>query len=94
MLTLLRLLLLWLGFFYLAAFILRLYPWTRAVGEDILAYFYGSLELVLTAVGNYLPNLFIVAIIFFLAFSLLRALRPFFMAVDRGSLTIPGFYAE
>lgn len=93
-LTLLRLLLLLLGFFYLAAFILRLYPWTRAVGEDILGYFYGSLELVLTAFGNYLPNLFIVAMILFLGFSLLRALRPFFMAVDRGSLAIPGFYAE
>ncbi|MEY4806556.1 MAG: hypothetical protein RLZZ206_945 [Cyanobacteriota bacterium] len=93
-LTLLRLLLLSLGFFYLAAFTLRLYPWTRAVGEDIRGYFYGSLEQVLTAIGNYLPNLFIVAIILFLAFSLLRALRPFFMAVDRGSLAIPGFYPE
>ena len=93
-LTLLRLLLLSLGFFYLAAFTLRLYPWTRAVGEDILGYFYASLEQVLTAIGNYLPNLFIVAIILFLAFSLLRALRPFFMAVDRGSLAIPGFYPE
>jgi small-conductance mechanosensitive channel len=92
-LTLLRLLLS-LGFFYLAAFTLRLYPWTRAVGEDSLGYFYGSLELVLTAIGNYLPNLFIVAIILFLAVSLLRALRPFFMAVDRGSLAIPGFYPE
>jgi len=90
-LTLLRLLLLSLGFFYLAAFTLRLYPWTRAVGEDSLGYFYGSLELVLTAIGNYLPNLFIVAIILFLAFSLLRALRPFFMAVDRGSLATPVF---
>ena len=93
-LTLLRLLLLLLCFFYLAAFTLRLFPWTRAVGEDSLGYFYGSLEQVLTAIGNYLPNLFIVAIILFLAFSLLRALRPFFMAVDRGSLAIPGFYPE
>ena len=93
-LTLLRLLLLSLGFFYLAAFTLRLYPWTRAVGEDSRGFFYGSLEQVLTAIGNYLPNLFIVAIILFLAFSLLRALRPFFMAVDRGSLAIPGFYPE
>jgi small-conductance mechanosensitive channel len=93
-LTLLRLLLLSLSFFYLAAFILRLYPWTRAVGEDILGYFYGSAELVLTAIGNYLPNLFIVAIILFLATSFLRTIRPFFAAVDRGSLVIPGFYAE
>ncbi len=93
-LTLMRLLVLMLAFFYLAAFVLRLYPWTRAVGEDILGYFYGSLELVLTAIGNYLPNLFIVAIILFLGFSLLRAIRPFFTAVDRGSLVIPGFYAE
>lgn len=82
-----------LTFFY-AAFILRLFPWTRAVGESIMDYFSQSLELTLTATANYLPNLFIVAIISFIAFYTLRVVKPFFAALERGNLVIPGFYAD
>lgn len=90
----LRGLLLLMFFFYYLAYIFRLYPWTRAVGEAILGTFYGSLELVLTATGNYLPNLFIVVIIVFLAYYALRVIKPFFSAIERGHLVIPGFYAD
>jgi small-conductance mechanosensitive channel len=86
-------LLLALSFFY-AAFNLRLFPWTRAVGESIMSYFYQSLELTLSAVANYLPNVFIVAIISFVAFYTLRVVKPFFMALERGNLMIPGFYSD
>lgn len=89
-----RLVLLLIAFFYCAAFILRLYPWSRAIGESSLGYFYGAVELVLASVANYLPNLFIVSIIAFLAYYTLRVLKPFFLAIDRGSLVIPGFYAD
>jgi hypothetical protein len=51
-------------------------------------------ELVLASVANYLPNLFIVSSIPFLACYTLRLLKPFFLAVDRGSLVIPGIYAD
>ena len=93
-LKLIRLTILLIVFFYYATFILRLYPWTRAVGESIVVYLYGSAELVLTAIGNYLPNLFIVAIISFLAYYTLRVIKPFFRAIERGDLVIPGFYVD
>lgn len=93
-LRLLRLAVLWVGFFYYAAFVLRLYPWTKAVGESLLAYFYGSIELAFSAIGNYLPNLFVVGIIAFLAGYTLRVIKPFFTAIARGNLVIPGFYAD
>lgn len=93
-LKLIRLTILLIVFFYYATFILRLYPWTRAAGESIVVYLYGSAELVLTAIGNYLPNLFIVAIISFLAYYTLRVIKPFFRAIERGDLVIPGFYVD
>lgn len=89
-----RLFILVLLFFYYAAFILRLFPWTRVFGERILGYFFQSLELVLSAVGAYLPNLFIVAIIFFITYYLIRLIRPFFSTIERGNLVIPGFYTD
>lgn len=77
-----------------ATFILRLYPWTRAVGDSVLGYAFQSAELVLSAIGNYLPNLFVIAIIFSLAYYALRAIKPFFRAIEKGNLVIPGFYAD
>ncbi|MFN7677848.1 MAG: mechanosensitive ion channel family protein [Cyanobacteriota bacterium] len=77
-----------------AAFNLRLFPWTRAVGESIMEYVYQSLELTLSAIANYLPNLFIVAIISLIAYYTLRVIKPFFTAVERGNLEIPGFYSD
>ena len=77
-----------------ATFILRLYPWTRAVGDSVLGYVFQSAELVLSAIGNYLPNLFVIAIIFSLAYYALRAIKPFFRAIEKGNLVIPGFYAD
>jgi small-conductance mechanosensitive channel len=77
-----------------ATFILRLYPWTRAVGDSVLGYVFQAAELVLSAIGNYLPNLFVIAIIFSLAYYALRATKPFFRAIEKGNLVIPGFYAD
>lgn len=93
-LTSIRLLVLVVIFLYYAAFILRLYPWSRAVGESILGTFYGSVELALSAISGYLPNLFIVAIIGLIAYYTLRGIKPFFLAIEKRSLVIPGFYAD
>lgn len=93
-LSFIRLLILAVIFFYYVAFLLRLYPWTRAAGESILGSFYGSVELALSAIGNYLPNLFIVSIIAFIAYYTLRVIKPFFTAIAKENLVIPGFYAD
>ncbi|MFM7635186.1 MAG: mechanosensitive ion channel family protein [Cyanobacteriota bacterium] len=92
-LKLVRVLLLLVLFFW-AAFILRLFPWTRALGESFLTYFFASGELVLAAIANYLPNLFLLAITGTITFYVLRAIKPLFTALERGNLAVPGFYPE
>ena len=93
-LRIIRLLVLFLLLFNYATFVLRLFPWTRVFGESILGYFYQSLELVLSSIGKYLPNAFIIAIIIFITYYLIRLIKPFFTAIERGNLVIPGFYTD
>jgi small-conductance mechanosensitive channel len=93
-LQIIRLFILFLLLFYYATFVLRLFPWTRVFGESILGYFSQSLELVLSAIGKYLPNAFIIAIIIFITYYLIRLIKPFFTAIERGNLVIPGFYTD
>ena len=93
-LRMIRLFILFLLTFNYATFVLRLFPWTRVFGESILGYFYQSLELVLSSIGQYLPNAFIIAIIIFVTYYLIRLIKPFFTAIERGNLVIPGFYTD
>ncbi|CAO5050718.1 Transport system permease protein [Microcystis aeruginosa] len=93
-LRIIRLFILFLLLFNYTTFVLRLFPWTRVFGESILGYFSQSLELVLSSIGQYLPNAFIIAIIIFITYYLIRLIKPFFTAIERGSLIIPGFYTD
>ncbi len=93
-LKIIRLFVLFLLLFYYATFVLRLFPWTRVFGESILGYLVQSLELVLSAIGKYIPNAFIIAIIIFITYYLIRLIKPFFTAIERGNLVIPGFYTD
>ncbi|MDJ0560991.1 MAG: mechanosensitive ion channel family protein [Microcystis sp. M53599_WE4] len=93
-LRIIRLLVLFLLLFNYATFVLRLFPWTRVFGESILGYFYQSLELVLSSIAQYLPNAFIIAIIIFITYYLIGLIKPFFTAIERGNLVIPGFYTD
>ncbi|GBE76627.1 mechanosensitive ion channel family protein [Microcystis aeruginosa NIES-87] len=93
-LRIIRLFFLFLLLFNYATFVLRLFPWTRVFGESILGYFYQSLELVLSSIAQYLPNAFIIAIIIFITYYLIGLIKPFFTAIERGNLVIPGFYTD
>ncbi|MBC1197442.1 mechanosensitive ion channel family protein [Microcystis aeruginosa BLCCF158] len=93
-LRIIRFFVLFLLLFNYATFVLRLFPWTRVFGESILGYFYQSLELVLSSIGKYLPNAFIIAIIIFITYYLIRLIKPFFTAIERENLIIPGFYTD
>ena len=93
-LKLARLLIVLAAVFYWAGFTLRLFPWTRELGEGLRSQFYGSIELALTATARYLPNIFVVVIIATATVYLLKAIKPFFLALHHGQLVIPGFYAD
>lgn len=80
-------------YFYLT-FVLRLFPWTRKFGDGFLQYFFSALEVISQEIAKYLPNIFIILLIIFITHYLLRAIKPFFTALSRGTLVIHGFYPD
>lgn len=80
-------------YFYLT-FVLRLFPWTRKFGDGFLQYFFSALEVISQEIAKYLPNIFIILIIVFITHYLLRAINPFFTALERENLVIHGFYPD
>ncbi|AKE63166.1 mechanosensitive ion channel [Microcystis aeruginosa NIES-3806] len=80
-------------YFYLT-FVLRLFPWTRKFGDGFLQYFFSALEVISQEIAKYLPNIFIILIIVFITHYLLRAIKPFFTALERENLVIHGFYPD
>ncbi|NCQ85755.1 MAG: mechanosensitive ion channel family protein [Microcystis aeruginosa W13-18] len=80
-------------YFYLT-FVLRLFPWTRKFGDGFLQYFLRALEVFSQEIAKYLPNIFIILLIIFITHYLLRAIKPFFTALSRGTLVIHGFYPD
>ncbi len=80
-------------YFYLT-FVLRLFPWTRKFGDGFLQYFFSALEVFSQEIAKYLPNIFIILLVVFITHYLLRAIRPFFTALERENLVIHGFYPD
>jgi small-conductance mechanosensitive channel len=76
------------------SFVLSLFPWTRTFSESILNYLFQALELIFNGIASYLPNIFILALIIVITYYLLRAISPFFTAIESGNLVIPGFYPD
>lgn len=80
-------------YFYMT-FVLRLFPWTRKFGDDFLQYFFQILDFFAQETAKYLPNIFVILLIIIITYYLLRAIRPFFTAIERETLVIQGFYPD
>jgi small-conductance mechanosensitive channel len=70
------------------------FPWTRGYAAIILGYILSPLNAVLIAFANFLPNIFFIGVIVFIARYIIKLLRIIFFQVGRGSVTFPGFYPE
>jgi small-conductance mechanosensitive channel len=76
------------------SFVLSLFPWTKTFSQNISSYFFQSLEFIFNEIAQYLPNIFILALIIVITYYILRWIKPFFTAIEMGNLVIPGFYAD
>ncbi len=73
---------------------LGLFPWTRAVGEGFLALVLDPLAALAQGFVRAIPNLIVLAILFFVARVALRLLRALFDAIQRGTVGFAGFEPE
>lgn len=70
------------------------FPWTARFGKTAFNALFDALAFAWNSFLGYLPNLFIIAITIFIAYYTIRFCRPFFKALERGRITIPGFYND
>ena len=80
--------------FYYLPLVFSFFPWTRGFAGTLLSY-------VLTPLGQagrgfvaYLPDLFAIAVIVVVVRYLLKFIHLFFVGIERGAITLPGFYRD
>ena len=76
-----------LGIFYLL-------PWTKALSITILDSVINPLKDILLALWRYLPNLVTIVVILFVTRLIIRLFKFLKAEVEKGTLKIPGFYAD
>lgn len=81
-------------FYLYIPFVLSCFPETEAIGLMLLNYFWAAVNFIWNAFVGYLPNLFIVILIIAIAHYSIIFSKFFFAAIQRGRITIHGFYPE
>lgn len=80
--------------FYLVPVILSFFPWTAGLSRTVFAWVLGPLQRVGRNFLVFLPDLFAIVVILAIAYYVNRFIRFFFMGIQRGAITLPGFYRD
>lgn len=75
-------------------FVLSFFPLTRPWGRKFINYLLGAIQLIWESLINYLPNLFVIAVVVVITYYIIRFLRFIFAEVENGTLSLPGFYQD
>ena len=92
--TVTRIFLVFLVFYIYLPLVLSYFPWTQPIGIKLLSNFWDSINLVISGILSYIPNLFIIAVIGLIAYYSIRFARIFFNAIGEERIRINGFYPE
>lgn len=71
-----------------------IFPFTKDLSENLLAYILSPLKKIGTAIWNYIPDLMTILVLLVVFRYVLRFVRFIKTEVERGKLTIPGFYKD
>ncbi|MER3434967.1 MAG: hypothetical protein C4288_16500 [Leptolyngbya sp. ERB_1_1] len=80
------------GFYIFLIF--SFFPWTKPLSENFWTLVSASLGSATQAIVNYLPNLFTLILIIFITREILAFTRLYFREIERGNITVSGFYPE
>ncbi len=71
-----------------------IFPWTKTIATKLLSYFVDPLKRILLGIWDYLPNLITIIVILFVFRLVLKGIRYLKNEIEKGALSIPGFYAD
>ena len=76
-------------FYFYLPLVLEFFPWTIGLSNRITTWSWDSVALVGNAIWDYVPNLFIIALIVLLTHYVIKGFRFFFQAVEQGRVKLP-----
>jgi small-conductance mechanosensitive channel len=80
---------------YLAIPILfSIFPWTRGLSDKLFGYILTPLKNIFLAIINYIPNLFTIAVIYFVTRYAIKGIKFIATEIQSGALHISGFYPD
>lgn len=74
--------------------VLGLFPWTRAIAQQLFALILNPIKAIGTAIIDFLPSLLFLVVLSFVVRYILKVTRMFFSAVEYGRMRFEGFDAE
>jgi len=74
--------------------VLSFFPWTKQISSRLISYFLGAIYKSWLAFADYLPNIFALALIFFITHYSLKFIRYIFTELGNGNISISGFYND
>lgn len=80
-------------YFYLPL-VFSFFPWTRGYARVLFDYVLDPLRMLRDAIAGFLPNLFFILVISAASYYLLKLIRFLFQEVEKGRITISGFYPD
>jgi small-conductance mechanosensitive channel len=71
-----------------------IFPWTKNFADTLFGYILNPLKKILLGFWNYLPNLITIIVVILVFRYVLRGIRFLKTEIERGNLTLPGFYPD
>jgi len=80
--------------YFYVPLVLSFFPWTRGYSQTLLEYVLTPLRAIWTALTDFLPDAFTIAVIILVTVYVNKAVKFFFREVRKGTITFSGFYAD
>jgi small-conductance mechanosensitive channel len=71
-----------------------IFPPTRGIADKLFGYVLNPVQKIITGIAGYIPNLITIIVIVFVFRYLIKGLRYFAEEIDKGRITINGFYPD
>lgn len=81
-------------FYIYISLVLSFFPWTKQISSRLISYFLAAIYKSWLAFADYLPNIFALALIFFITHYSLKFIRYIFTELGNGNISVPGFYND
>jgi small-conductance mechanosensitive channel len=81
-------------FYFYIPLVFSFFPWTQDYAGILFGYLAYPFKAVGTAILDYLPNLFFLAVISVVTYYAIKLIRLIFNELDKGTLVLPGFYQD